>query len=99
MNLKDYKVTLEDGTPISPEELQLMASGLSVECKMQMGYPKATISVHPQKFDGVQGTAAAGKGLSVQLEVKAEITIGKADFFCKDTCYLNHQLIVRAVLP
>ena len=77
MNLKDYKVTLEDGTPISPEELQLMASGLSVECKMQMGYPKATISVHPQKFDGVQGTAAAGKGLSVQLEVKAEITIGK----------------------
>ena len=78
LNLEDYKVTLEDGTPISPEELQLMGSGVSAECKMEDGYPKATISTHPKNLGDAQGTAAANKGLSIQLEVKANITIGKS---------------------
>ena len=44
MNLEDYKVILEDGSTISPEELQLMSSDISVECKLEDVYPKATIS-------------------------------------------------------
>ena len=77
MNLSDYKVTLEDGTPITPEELQLMASNMSVSCEMEKGYPKATISTHPERLGAAQGTAAKDKGLSVKLEVQAKITIGK----------------------
>lgn len=77
MNLSDYKVTLEDGTPIRPEELQLMASNLSVSCEMEKGYPKAKISTHPERLGAAQGTAAKDKGLSVMLEVQAKITIGK----------------------
>lgn len=77
INLEDYKVTLEDGTPVSPEELQLMASNISAQCEMEQGYPKATISTHPTKLSGASGTAAKDKGLSVQLEVQAKITIGK----------------------
>ncbi len=77
LNLEDYKVTLEDGTPVSPEELQLMASNVSAQCEMEKGYPKATISTHPSKLGGANGTAAKDKGLSVQLEVQAKVTIGK----------------------
>ena len=77
INLEDYKITLEDGTPISPEELQLMASGVSAECEMEKGYPKATISTHPTKLGEAGNTAAKDKGLSVKLEVQANITIGK----------------------
>lgn len=77
LNLEDYKITLEDGTPVSPEQLQLMSSDLSVECKLEDGYPKATISTHPQNLSQAQGTAARDKGLSVMLEVKANITMGK----------------------
>lgn len=77
MNLEDYKVTLEDGSPVSPEELQLMASGFKAQCEMEDGYPKAKISVHPEHFGNAAGSAAKDKGLSVSLEVKANITIGK----------------------
>ena len=78
MNLEDYKVTLEDGTPITPEELQLMASGISASCEMEKGYPKASISTKPSKLTNIEGTAARNKGLSIKLEVKSNITIGKA---------------------
>ena len=77
MNLADYKVTLEDGTPITPEELQLMASDITASCKMEDGYPKAKISTKPEKLGAAQGTAAKNKGLSIKLEVKSKITIGK----------------------
>lgn len=77
MNLEDYKVTLEDETPVSMEELQLMASGITAECELEDGYPKAKISTHPQHFNDVAGSAARDKGLSIELEVKANITIGK----------------------
>lgn len=77
MNLEDYKITLEDGTLVSPEQLQLMSSDISVECELEDGYPKATISTHPQKLGDAQGSAASDKGLSVMLEVKANIKMGK----------------------
>ena len=87
LNLEDYKVTLEDGTPVSPEELQLMASNISAKCEMEQGYPKATISTHPTKLNQANGTAAKDKGLSVQLEVQAKITIGKQGS--------NNQLVIN----
>lgn len=77
MNLEDYKVILEDGSTISPEELQLMSSDISVECKLEDGYPKATISTTPKNLSQAEGSAARDKGLSVELEVQAKITMGK----------------------
>ncbi len=78
MHLEDYKVTLEDGTPVSPEELQLMDSSISVKCEMEDDYPKAKISIVPEHLGDVEGTGASEKGLSIELEVKAKITITKS---------------------
>ena len=78
MNLKDYKVTLEDGTPISPEELQLMDSSIKVSCEMEDDYPKASLSIRPKHLGDIEGTNADKQGLSVELEVKAKITITKS---------------------
>lgn len=79
MNLSDYQITLEDGTPITTEEFQTLAagSGFTAECEMEDGYPKASITTKPTKLSGAMNTAAKDKGLSVKLEVKANITIGK----------------------
>lgn len=79
MNLSDYQITLEDGTPITTEEFQTLAagSGFTAECEMEDGYPKASITTKPTKLGGAMNTAAKDKGLSVKLEVKANITIGK----------------------
>lgn len=78
MHLEDYKVTLEDGTPVSPEELQLMDSSIKVSCEMEDDYPKATISIRPKHLGDIEGTNADKQGLSVELEVKAKITITKS---------------------
>ena len=78
MHLEDYKVTLEDGTPISPEELQLMDSSIKVTCEMEDDYPKASISIRPKHLGDIEGTNADKQGLSVELEVKAKITITKS---------------------
>ncbi|MGN1276029.1 MAG: InlB B-repeat-containing protein [Floccifex sp.] len=78
MNLSDYKVTLEDGTPVSPEDLQLMDSSIQVKCEMEDNYPKASIGIVPKHFDDIQGTNASKQGLSVELEIKAKITITKS---------------------
>ena len=77
MNLSDYKVTLEDGTPVSPEDLQLMDSSIEAKCEMEDNYPKASIGIHPKHLDGIQGTDASKQGLSVELEIRAKITISK----------------------
>ena len=77
MNLEDYKVILEDGSTILPEELQLMSSDISVECELEDGYPKATISTTPKNLSQAEGSAARDNGLSVELEVRAKITMGK----------------------
>ena len=78
VDLADYKVTLQDGTPVSPEELQLMAgSKLQVECEMAEGYPKVSVSKRPTHLGDIKGTEADKKGLAITLEVQVEITIGK----------------------
>lgn len=78
MNLEDYKVTLSDGTPISPEELQLMDNSIKVECELDDGYPKAKISIRPEHIGEVEGTDADKQGLAIELEVAATITISKS---------------------
>ena len=77
MNLSECSVTLEDGTPVSPARIAKLSSSFSASCEMEDGYPKASISTHPEKLSNVQGTAARNKGLSVKLEVKSKITLGK----------------------
>ena len=78
MNLKDYQVTLSDGTPISPEELQLMDNSIKVECELDDGYPKAKISIVPKHIGNVDGTDADQQGLAIELEIAATITISKS---------------------
>lgn len=79
MNVADYQVALQDGTPVSAGDLQLLAaSGYTTSCELEKGYPKANITTHPKKLGDAQDTAAKNKGLSVELEVKANITMGKA---------------------
>ena len=75
MNLEDYKVTLSDGSPVSPEDLQLMASGVSAECELES--LKASIGTHPTHFNDVADSVARDNGLTIDLEVCAKITIGK----------------------
>lgn len=77
INVENYQVQLEDGTPVSPAEIQLYASNYSAKCEMEKGYPKAKITTHPTKLGDAQGTSAKDKGLSVELEIKANITMGK----------------------
>ena len=77
MNLEDYKVTLSDGTPISPEELQLMSSSIDVETEIDDGYPKVTIGVTPKHLGDISGTSADDRGLCIQLEISVTITMGK----------------------
>ncbi|MBR5309665.1 MAG: InlB B-repeat-containing protein, partial [Oscillospiraceae bacterium] len=70
MNLEDYKVELSDGTPISPEELQLMDS--SVKAEFELEKMKPTVGIHPSNLDEYNG-----KGLVVGLEMEGTLTISK----------------------
>ncbi|MBQ7916765.1 MAG: InlB B-repeat-containing protein, partial [Firmicutes bacterium] len=78
MNLEDYKITLVDGTPISPEELQLMAGNIQVEAEMADGYPKATVGIRPKHLGNISGTNADKQGLVITLEVQVVVTISKS---------------------
>ena len=78
INLEDYKVTLSDGTPISPEELQLMAGSVEVKSEMAAGYPKVTISKRPKHLGDIKGTDADQQGLAIKLELKTVVTISKS---------------------
>ena len=78
INLSDYKVTLKDGTPVSPEDLQLMAGNVEVETEIAEGYPKVTISMKPKHLGDIKGTSADKKGISVTLEIQITVTIGKS---------------------
>ena len=66
VNINDVKFTLDDGTPLSPEEIRLMADGKKVEVKREK--LKATISTTLQHFEGYSG-------LRLSLEVGIKITI------------------------
>ncbi|MBR5571056.1 MAG: InlB B-repeat-containing protein [Oscillospiraceae bacterium] len=78
MNLEDYKVTLTDGTPVSPETLQLMA-GNGLKVKMEDPVIKARVSTKPTHLGNIAGTAADEKGLAISLEVTVVFTIGSED--------------------
>ena len=78
INLEDYKVTLSDGTPVSPEELQLMAGSVEVEAEMAEGYPKISISKRPQHLGDIKDTSADKKGICVTLELQVVVTISKS---------------------
>ena len=77
MNLEDYKVELTDGTPISPEELQLMDSSIKAEFELEDDMPKVKISIHPSHLDDAEGTVATDQGLAVELEIEGTLTISR----------------------
>ncbi len=66
VNLTDIRFTLDDGTPLSPEEIRLMASNNKV--KVENEKLKASISTHLKHFDGYSG-------LRLTLDVGIKITI------------------------
>lgn len=67
MNLQDYKVTLEDGTPISPEEFQLMSGGqFTVKVETPENYPIVEVN---KNITGLKN------GISIRLEMLTKVTI------------------------
>lgn len=70
LEMTDIKIVLEDGTQVSPEQLQLMAGG--VEAKVKMSKIAANISTDLKHFDGFSG-------VRFTLEVGADITFTKED--------------------
>ncbi len=66
VNLNDVRFTLDDGSPLSPEEIRLMAGGNKV--KVEREKLKASISTHLQHFEGYSG-------LRLTLDVGIKITI------------------------
>ncbi|MBQ3530413.1 MAG: InlB B-repeat-containing protein, partial [Oscillospiraceae bacterium] len=77
MNLKDYKVSLSDGTPVSPEELQLMDSNIKAEFELEDGMPRVKVGINPSNLGDINGTGADKKGLTVELEIEGTLTISK----------------------
>lgn len=77
MNLEDYKVVLEDGTPVTPEELQLMGNGISA--RVADTKVKASVSAKPKHLGNIPGTDADKEGLAISLEVTSVISIESAD--------------------
>ena len=77
MNLEDYKVVLEDGTPVTPEQLSLMNNGISAQVADTQ--VKATVSKKPQHLGNVAGTNADKSGIALSLEVTSVISIEAED--------------------
>ena len=74
INLDDYKVTLKDGSNVSPEELKLMSGG-SVDVEIVKTSVKAKISKKPTHLGDIAGTNADKKGLAISLDVMVVFTI------------------------
>lgn len=74
VNLSDYKVTLKDGSKVSPEELKLMSGG-SVDVEIVKTDVKAKISKKPTHLGNINGTDADKKGLAISLDVMVVFTI------------------------
>ncbi len=66
VNINDIRFTLDDGTPLSPEEIRLMADGNKVSVKTEK--LKASISTSLKHFSGYSG-------LRLTLDVGIKITI------------------------
>ena len=73
LNLEDYKVALTDGTPVSPEQLQLMSDGVNVTIKEKT--IKATVSKKPTHLGNLAGTNADEKGIAITLDVTVVLHI------------------------
>ena len=74
VNLNDYKVTLKDGSKVSPEELKLMSGG-SVDVEIVKTAVKAKISKNPTHLGDINGTNADKKGIAISLDVMVVFTI------------------------
>ncbi|MBR7132315.1 MAG: InlB B-repeat-containing protein [Clostridia bacterium] len=74
INLEDYKVTLKDGTAVSPEQLKLMAGG-GIKVEIEETTVKARVSKNPTHLGDIAGTDADKKGISLSLDVKVVFTI------------------------
>ncbi len=66
VNINDVRFTLDDGTPLSPEEIRLMADGNKVSVETEK--LKASISTSLKHFSGYSG-------LRLTLDVGIKITI------------------------
>ena len=74
INLADYKVELTDGTPVSPEKLQLMSGG-GVKAEIEETDVKAKVSKHPTHLGDIAGTNADKKGIAISLDVMVKFSI------------------------
>ena len=73
MNLEDYKVVLTEGEAVSPETLQLMASG--IRTSVSGTRVKASIGTRPTHLSGISGTNASRQGLALYLDVETTLSI------------------------
>ena len=74
MNLGDYKVTLTDGSALSPEQLTLMSGG-DVTTKIIKKDIKARVGKNPTHLSNIAGTDADKKGLAISLDVTVVFTV------------------------
>ena len=68
MDLTDIRITLEDGTPVDPDTIQLMAKG--VKAKVEPSKLAAKVSTELQRFEGCSG-------VRLTLEVGVKISFFK----------------------
>lgn len=76
MDLEDYRIILDDGTPLSPEQVQLMANGSRVEVSKPNA--KAKLSTELKEFEGVDGlrlTLSISTVITIHLNEEADVKI------------------------
>jgi len=78
VNLEDYKVTLKDGSTVTPEQLKLMSGG-SVEVEIKESSVKAKVGKNPTHLGDIAGTNADEKGITITLDVVVVFTISSED--------------------
>ena len=79
VNLEDYKVTLKDGSTVTPEQLKLMSGG-SVVVEIKECSVKARVGKNPTHLGDIAGTNADEKGITITLDVVVVFTISSEDF-------------------
>ena len=78
VNLEDYKVTLKDGSTVSPEQLKLMSGG-NVEVEIKESSVKAKVGKNPTHLGDISDTNADEKGITITLDVIVVFTISSED--------------------
>ena len=74
VDLEDYKVTLKDGSTVTPEQLELMSGG-RVEIDIQKTSVKARIGTHPTHLGNIADTNADEQGIAITLDVIVVFTV------------------------